>query len=352
MSFVTTSPRGSTLVFGMAAAVATLSAAGVVVTAVSQPSSPPAAQSTVRPALPASFVPLPTSAPAGAQGSLVKSVPLTSTSTSTSGSVPSTTSPYSWVNAGAADGPAATTAPAGVPIGTCSIPVTDAGAGTQSTLGLGSALSVASAPAVALPTVGSTMQFTTGASLNSFSSATPGAIGVSFTTNACAASQGAWFNAQVTGVGSAPVQLSGSLVEVIGSPGDLGYIFRGQVASSGLSPAAAPLLGGATEFVAQLEVSEPANMAQLTVVFLDPTISTSSPAATATSTAAATGSSQPAADPTAQAAAADPSATPALTSTPDLAPISQVYVPVPTITSMPVSAPGLPQYSFPAAGPA
>jgi hypothetical protein len=85
--------------------------------------------------------------------------------------------------------------------------------------------------------------------------------------------------------------LEGSLVEIIGTPGDLGYIFRGSVApASDASPAAAALLDGATQFVAQLAVTEPANTAQLTVVFLSPTAAAVAADPTATEAAAGTGS--------------------------------------------------------------
>jgi hypothetical protein len=104
-----------------------------------------------------------------------------------------------------------------------------------------------------------------------------GAIDVTLTTNACASSGDSWFSAQVTGIGTAtPLLLQGTLVEIIGTPGDLGYIFRGGVSpAADASPAAAALLDGATEFVAQLAVTEPANTAQLTVVFLSPTATAS-----------------------------------------------------------------------------
>jgi hypothetical protein len=104
-----------------------------------------------------------------------------------------------------------------------------------------------------------------------------GAIDVTLTTNACASSGDSWFSAQVTGIGTAtPLLLQGTLVEIIGTPGDLGYIFRGGVSpAADASPAAAALLDGATQFVAQLAVTEPANTAQLTVVFLSPTATAS-----------------------------------------------------------------------------
>jgi hypothetical protein len=101
-----------------------------------------------------------------------------------------------------------------------------------------------------------------------------------------------------------PLQLNGTLVEVIGTSGDLGYIFRGDVAPvSGLSNSADPLLDGATQFVAQLEVTEPANLAQLTVVFLNPTVGTTAPEASAAPATTGSGTTAPAAGSTAPAGA-------------------------------------------------
>jgi len=335
----TGTPRGTTIVFGMAAAVATLSASAVIVSAVS-PSQAPAAVSSSRPA-PASALASATAPPVASGAEQPLALPVASASTSSSGSASSAAAPYSWVNAGTGGGPAVSAIPAGVPAGGCVVPATVGSAGSQAGLGLTSALSVASAPAVALPTVGPTMQFSTGASLSSFSSSAGDAIAVALTTNACASTQGAWFSAQVTGIGTAaPVQLNGTLVEVIGTDGDLSYVFRGQVSQNqGLSSAAAPLLGGATQFVAQLEVTEPANVAQLTVVFLDPTIGTGS---TQPATAADTDSSGTAAA-NASAAAADQA--------PDIAPAftSAAAAPMPSLPPMTGSA-GAPSFVFPSAG--
>jgi len=276
----TGTPRGTTIVFGMAAAVATLSAGAVVVSAVS----PQAAPSAPAPhTAPAAALLSPGSASAtGSEQSQALAFSVPSTSSSGSG-LTSSASSFPWVNDGVTR-PVAAGVPVGLPVGGCSVPATVARSAGSAGLGLANALSVASAPAVSVPTVGPTVQFSTGASLRSFSSAAPGAISVALTTNACASSQGAWFSAQVSGIGTAaPLQLNGTLVEVIGTAGDVSYIFRGQVApDASMSPSAAPLLGGATEFVAQLEVTEPANMAQLTVVFLDPTLGTAADDAAAT----------------------------------------------------------------------
>ena len=299
-------PRGSTIVFGMAAAVATLSAGAVIVSAVS-PSATPAAPAS-HAALVSSPAPSTVVPSTGAEHGLALPLlaPPTSTSTSGSGSAGSS-SAYSWVDAGTGSGGGTAAAAAVVPVaaaGACAVPpAVGQAAGQSGGLGLSNAQSVASAPAVALPTVGPTVQFSTAASLSSFGSAAPGSVDVTLTTNACASSQGAWFSAQVSGVGTAvPLQLNGTLVEVIGTAGDLGYIFRGDVSPvSGLSNSADPLLDGATQFVAQLEVTEPANLAQLTVVFLNPTVGTAdatsavpstttgSPTTASTATAPATG---------------------------------------------------------------
>jgi RNA polymerase sigma-70 factor (ECF subfamily) len=278
LTLVTGNPRGS-LLFGFAATVATFSASAVIVAAVAPPTPP----STPHVTLTADVVSAAGSGAASvAEQSLATPVstsnsgtPSTSTTTSGLGS----TSEYGWVNAGtAAGGTAGGSAPviAGAP--GCTVPSTVGVTPNSSYLGLGSAVSAASAAAVPFPTVNPVVEFSTAASLGSFGSATASSIDVTITTNACTSSGDPWFSAQVTGLGTTtPLLLTGTLVEIVGSAGDLGYIFRGDVSTpAGASSAAAALLDGATQFVAQLAVSEPANTAQLTVVFLSPTASSSS----------------------------------------------------------------------------
>ena len=277
LTLVTGNPRGS-LLFGFAATVATFSASAVIVAAVA----PPTAPSTPHVSLTADVVSAPGGTASGAEQSLVAPVSTstsgtTSTSTSTSGL--GSTSDYGWVNAGtAAGGTAGGSAPVIAAAPGCTTLATVGAAPNSSYLGLSSAVSAASAAAVPFPTVNPVVEFSTTASLGSFGSAAASSIDVTITTNACTSSGDPWFSAQVTGLGTTtPLLLTGTLVEVVGSAGDLGYIFRGDVSTpAGASSAAAALLDGATQFVAQLAVSEPANTAQLTVVFLSPTASSSS----------------------------------------------------------------------------
>ena len=143
-------------------------------------------------------------------------------------------------------------------------------------LGLSDALAVANAPAVDLSTVGSSLSFATATTVVPFAGGTP--TGVSLVSNVCLSSDGPWLTATVAGLGGAPVQLQGTLVDVLGSGGDVSYIFRGTLSPTGSLTGP---LAGALQFVADVTVVEPDNTAQLTVVFLSPSAAdqASSPAA-------------------------------------------------------------------------
>jgi hypothetical protein len=134
-------------------------------------------------------------------------------------------------------------------------------------LGLANGQAVANAPAVDLPTTGPALSFSAPATITPYGSATPTGT-ATLSSNACLSSNGSWFTASMTGLPGPPVELQGTLQEVVGSPGDLGYVFRGTLNPSGalIGP-----LAGAVQFVANVTVLEPDNTAQLTVVFLGPT---------------------------------------------------------------------------------
>ena len=293
LTFMGANPRGS-FMFGIAATVATFSASAViVVSAVAPTAVTPTA--TPHSALAADVVSAPaTGSSSGTEQSLATPVS-TSTSTSTSSltSELSSSSGYGWVNAGT---PADTSTGGSTPVGAaaatgCPVPAPIGGTPSAAYLGLSAAVSAASSASVPFPTLSPVVQFSTAASLSSFGSAAASPIDVTITTNACASSADPWFSAQVTGLGTAtPLLLTGTLVEIIGTPGDLGYIFRGDVSPvSGASSAASALLDGATQFVGQLAVSEPANTAQLTIVFLSPTADSSASAPDATQSTAPAG---------------------------------------------------------------
>jgi RNA polymerase sigma-70 factor (ECF subfamily) len=244
-------PRG-TLVFGIAATVATLSASTVVLTGSSAHATTAGENNTALvAAVQAPVVAAPTPAPA------TVSAPVAPALTPTSPS-------YSWVNPGNTSGAAAA-----LPVATC-VPtngVTPPGAGFSSgqPLGLSNSIGVADSPAVDLSTNGPSMSFSSSAGVTPAESTT--ASSATVLSNVCLSSSGAWFTATVSGLGGTPVELAGTLQMVMGSAGDLGYVFRGTVTPS---PASGPL-AGAVQFVVDVTVLEPDNTAQLTIVFLSPT---------------------------------------------------------------------------------
>jgi hypothetical protein len=103
-------------------------------------------------------------------------------------------------------------------------------------------------------------------------------------SNVCLSSTGAWFTATISGIGSSPVELVGTLQETIGSGNELGYVFRGTLSPS--DSVTGPL-AGAVQFVVEVAVTEPDNTAQLTIVFLG---STPNPAGVGDSSQPALGS--------------------------------------------------------------
>jgi hypothetical protein len=116
-----------------------------------------------------------------------------------------------------------------------------------------------------LPTVGSYMAFTD--PLGSYT--LPGAPAITSTVlqvAACIAPLRPELSFTFTVPGYEPVTGSGSLVNTLGAPGDLGYLYRGSVQLPAVgtdSPA-----GLTADFVAQIEVREPANTAVFSVDFV------------------------------------------------------------------------------------
>lgn len=246
LSVASSSPRG-TFVFGLAATVATLGASTVVL----------AAGSTSRVlALPPSALAVNDSAHA---------VTTSSAPTSPSGPTPgaSTSTNYAWV-----DPSSSSTAPAaGLAAATCSssngVTPPSGNFDLGAPLGMTNAQAVGQGPAVDLSTVGPSFSFASPATITPYG-ALGGATDVTLESDVCLSSTGAWFTADLSGLGST-VELQGTLQAVDDAGGEVGYVFRGL-----LGPAASLTgpLSGAVQFVVDLTVSEPNNTAQLTLVFL------------------------------------------------------------------------------------
>jgi RNA polymerase sigma factor (sigma-70 family) len=129
-----------------------------------------------------------------------------------------------------------------------------------------------------------------------------GSVPVTVLAGACLPPLQGALVADVTGPGGAEVQLQGSLVMVIGDQSDAGYLFRGKVVALSSGDGGVPTTGGAggagsatantlpwgipDRFIAQLEITEPANVAQLQIAFLVATPPSGTP-----STGAPTGAS-------------------------------------------------------------
>jgi len=176
LNLLTSTPRG-TLVFGLAATVATLSAStAVLTTAGPSPAGPGAAMALVSAQVPAAQTPLVSDTTGSA------AAPATSSSTS----------PYDWVNAGTGPGQGSGSAVAGLAATQCSASDGVAPPGSAfsygAPLGLSDALAVANAPAVDLSTVGSSLSFATATTIAPFGGGTP--TGVSVVSNVCLSSDG------------------------------------------------------------------------------------------------------------------------------------------------------------------
>ncbi len=292
-ALVSAQPKG-TLVFSLAATVATVSASTVLL---NHPAAPPAPRPVAQSALsndvvagPLQPVSLPPPPPPAAPLGAAPAPPSLPKATSTTS--------YGWVDPSTQPSGSAGAAVAALPAAPCTatdgVEAPGPGFSYGTPLGLGSAVSVGTAPTTVLPMAGASVGFTAPLSVSDFGGS-GGAETDSLSASACLSSDG-WFTALVTGSGDqgeVSVELVGVLEEVIGSPGDLGYVYRGTVTSQGAPDS---LLTG-TQFVAQLVESEPANTVQLTVVVLgtgasgDTTSVTSAPP---TDSPSPTGASAPA----------------------------------------------------------
>lgn len=262
LNLVATTPRGS-IIFGLAATVATLSAS----TAVLVGSGP-----AVHPSLAAAPVML-TADQSGGSPHAAATTPLTAPVVTTTPAPSTGGGSYAWVNPATAGGggSASGTGTAAAAPATCvpsdgvTPPGTGFSAGTP--LGLANAVSVATTPAVELDTTGSSLAFSTSASITEYGSIGAPSV-ATVVSNVCLSSSGAWYTASISGIGSSPVELVGALQETIGSGNDPGYVFRGTLSPS--DSVTGPL-AGAVQFVVEVALTEPDNTAQLTIVFLGTT---------------------------------------------------------------------------------
>ncbi len=297
MALIANAPRGTVLV-GVAATVATVSLGATVL----NPVSPPNASTPIVHA-------------ASAAATVIPAAPVTPAPTASTTAVPpvgatkSASTTYSWVNPTTPVGAPAVVLPSATCFSANGVQAPGSGFNPGPPLGMANALSVANLPTTDLPTTGSAVALSSDAVVTGFG-ATSEQTSASLDVNACLA-QGGWMTAVLTTAGGSAV-LQGVLSEVIGTSGDLSYIFRGTV-TPGAAGAGSDLLA-ATQFVAQLEVIEPANTASLTVVFLSPQVAPGSvpsePTGPASAAAGSTASSSatPLADPVTTSGAGDVSA--------------------------------------------
>jgi hypothetical protein len=227
-------------------------------------------------------------------------------SAAASGASTAGTTSFAWVNPGGS-GATSGAAAAGFAAATCSSTngVTPPGSGFSAgtPLGLANGEAVANTPAVDLSTVGPSLSFASAATITPYGSSIPTGS-ATLVSNVCLSSSGSWFTATMSGLPGPQVELQGTLQEVIGSGNDLGYVFRGT-----LNPSAASSgpLAGAVQFVVQVAVLEPANTAQLTVVFLGTSAETGPPNGTVPTPTTASGPTQTATSDSGTTAPADPS---------------------------------------------
>ncbi|MGH9044663.1 MAG: sigma-70 family RNA polymerase sigma factor [Acidimicrobiales bacterium] len=281
-ALVASPPRGA-FVFGLAATMATVSATSVL--AVTPSPSSPRVVATALSAdtrLAAPLAPSTTTTTVPAAGSEVSHGAANA-------------SQYSWVNppgSGAAASLAALS-PALSCISSDGVAAPGPNFGFGTPLGLDDAVLVGNAPTTTLSTAGPNPTFATPLSVAPYGQPASSGQTLMATVSTCLSPQG-WLTAQITNP-SVPDEvmgeLTGTVVNVLGSPGDLGYVFRGTLQYPGTSGSS--LVG--TQFVAQLMVAEPDNTAAMTVVFLSPLGGLLPPQ---TSTGAA--SSGPSAEPSSQ----------------------------------------------------
>ncbi len=264
---IISSPPKGTFVFGLAATVATVSASTVLLNQQVAAPRPPVQVNTTK-----AITPL------GVSTALTVSAPLpavTPEGTSPSTPPPASSPPYSWVDPtqSTASTTVATLPAAPSCVATDGVAAPGSGFGYGTPLGIADATAVGNTPTTVLPMTGASLSLTTVLSVAPFGGDGTTSTSFAVSASACLSSSG-WLTAMITGTETSAevsVELVGVVEEVIGSSGDLGYIFRGTVVSQGEQVS---LLSG-TQFVAQLAVAEPANTAQLTVVFLGGSATTS-----------------------------------------------------------------------------
>ncbi len=262
---IMSSPPKGTFVFGLAATVATVSASTVLLNqqvAASKPPVPVNAAKAFTPLGVSAALTVPAPAPAPAPAATPHSI-------SPSTPPPSSPPPYNWVDPTTQSTDSTTIA--SLPVAS-SCTTTDGvaapgpGFTSGSPLGIADATAVGNTPTTVLATTGSSLSLNTALSVTPFGGDSTTSTTFTISATACLSSSG-WLTAMITGTQTSAdisVELVGVVEEVIGSPGDLGYIFRGTVVSQGQQVS---LLSGA-QFAAQLAVAEPANTAQLTIVLL------------------------------------------------------------------------------------
>ncbi|GEM_PF-1713986 len=272
LALATSAPRG-TFVIGLAATVATISASTALL---HDPASRPAVEEPASTLVAANAPGIPGEPPNSVAPQVAVSggasvAPVTPRTPTVLPAAVNDPSAYGWVNIGTPAGGAPTdTVPvASLAAASCTSTngVTPPGPGFSvgTPLDMANALSVGSTPTSVLPTTGSSLNLNTTLTVSSFSGDSTG-NSYPLNASACVSSSG-WLTAAIGGAGNLAIDLSGTLEAVIGHPGDLGYVFRGAVTDAA---GQAPSLLDGTQFVAQVVVTEPANTAQLTVVFLSP----------------------------------------------------------------------------------
>ena len=304
MAIVSNVPRG-TLVFGLAATAATVSASAVAL-APSDVSANAGASTPIHVVQAADILP-------ASPQSLPPAPPAQQAAAPTSAG-----SAYSWVNAGlggssssSGNAPAAAAVAGSACASADGITPPGSGFSVANPLGLDDAVSVANTLGQPLLTSGQYLAFDSRAQLSSFGSSSPSgteaavispspSTPIIVDTAMCLSAADPWLTAQITGVGLTAVELEGTLVEVVGSPEASAYIFRGVVSAQSGDPGSGPATG--SQFVAQVTVvdshstAQPEPIVQLTVVFLaatsdSATTSTSGGATTSTSDSATTSTS-------------------------------------------------------------
>jgi RNA polymerase sigma-70 factor, ECF subfamily len=241
-------PRG-TLLFGLAATVATLSASTAVVVANAGLQNGPSRANVLGAAHQSA---LPT-APMVLGPSVAEA--------RTSGS-PARATAFAWANPAGSTGAAVIGAAAANCTPSDGVAPPTAGFSFGTPYGLSNAIAIATGPTTLPSTAPPSLRFSSAGTVAPYS-ATDSGTPVTMTSNLCLAGSSSWFTAVLGGSAGQPVVLRGTLQSVIGSGDPLAYIFRGTVSGADWGA-----VSGAVQFVAQVVVSEPANTVQVTVILL------------------------------------------------------------------------------------